>query len=174
MRVRDKRLRAFESAWAILQSDEPGWTQDPVDSDFQDELLSWLQFHKAMLIGELVPEALLYLRNNPACEERSAFDHVIVDEYQDLNKAEQVLVDLLAKDRNLVVAGDDDQSVYSFKFAHPEGIIEFPQNHPGTYTEPLAESVRCPTKVIEVANCLISHNSRPDPARCMKPAPGAK
>jgi len=174
MRARDKRLRAFESAWARLQSDEPGWAQDPIDSDFQDELLSWLRFHKAMLIGELVPETLRYLRSNPACEERSAFDHVIADEYQDLNKAEQVLVDLLAKNRNLVVAGDDDQSIYSFKFAHPEGIIEFPQNHPGTYTEPLAESVRCPAKVIEVANYLISHNSRPDTTRCMKPAPKAK
>ncbi|MBA7624816.1 ATP-dependent DNA helicase UvrD1 [subsurface metagenome] len=174
MRARDKRLRAFESDWARLQSDEPGWTQDPVDSDFKDELLSWLQFHKAMLIGELVPESLHYLRDNPACEERNAFDHVLVDEYQDLNKAEQVLVDLLAEDRNLLVAGDDDQSIYSFKFAHPEGIIEFPEKHPGTYTEPLAESLRCPAKVIEMANCLISHNRRPDPARCIKPALGAQ
>ena len=58
MRAQDKRLRAFESAWARLQSDEPGWTQDPIDSDFQGELKSWLQFHKAMLIGELVPETL--------------------------------------------------------------------------------------------------------------------
>lgn len=173
-RERDKRLSAFESAWARLQSDEPGWAQDPIDRDFQDELLRWFQFHKAMLIGELVPVTLSYLRNNPACDERSAFDHVLVDEYQDLNKAEQVLIDLLADDRNLVVAGDDDQSIYSFKFAHPEGIIEFPQNHPGTYTEPLAESLRCPTKVIEMANCLISHNNRPDPTRRIQPAPGAQ
>lgn len=174
IRARDRRLRAFESGWARLQSDEPGWTQDPVDSDFQDEILNWLRFHKAMLIGELVPETLAYLRDNPTCEERNAFDHVLVDEYQDLNKAEQVLVDLVAEDRNLLVAGDDDQSIYSFKFAHPEGIIEFPEKHPGTYTEPLAESLRCPAKVIKMANCLISHNRRPDPARCIKPAPRAQ
>lgn len=173
-RARDKRLRAFESGWARLQSDEPGWAQDPIDKDFEQELLGWLQFHKAMLIGELVPVTLSYLRNNPACHERSAFVHVLVDEYQDLNKAEQVLIDLLADDRNLVVAGDDDQSIYSFKFAHPEGIIEFPENHPGTYTAPLAESLRCPTKVIEMANCLISKNDRPDSTRRIQPAPEAQ
>jgi len=169
-----KRLRAFESAWARLQSDEPGRVQDPTDRDFEEELLSWLRFHKAMLIGELVPVTLSYLRNNPACEERSAFDHVLVDEYQDLNKAEQVLVDLLVGNRNLTVAGDDDQSIYSFKFAHPEGIIDFPQNHHGTHTELLAESQRCPRKVIEMANCLISYNNRPDPTRCIQPAPNTQ
>lgn len=174
LRIKAYRLRGFEAAWARLQSDEPGFAQSPADVDFQNELLAWLKFHRAMLIGELIPETLSYLRDNPACEERNAFDHVIVDEYQDLNKAEQVLIDLLAEDRNLVVAGDDDQSIYSFKFAHPEGIIEFPEKHPGTHTEPLAESLRCPIQVIEIANSLISHNSRPDSTRCIRPAPTAR
>jgi len=174
LRIKAYRLRAFEAAWARLQSDEPGFAQSPAEVDFQNELLAWLKFHRAMLIGELIPETLSYLRDNPACEERNTFDHVIVDEYQDLNKAEQVLIDLLAEDRNLVVAGDDDQSIYSFKFAHPEGIIEFPEKHPGTHTEPLAESLRCPIQVIEIANSLISHNRRPDSTRCIRPAPTAR
>jgi DNA helicase-2/ATP-dependent DNA helicase PcrA len=48
-----------------------------------------------MLIGELVPEALRFVRNNPAHPVMTRFDHVIVDEYQDLNRAEQVLIDRL-------------------------------------------------------------------------------
>ena len=51
-----KRIRAFEAAWARLQSDDPGWPQDEVDRTFQAELVSWLTFHKAMLIGELIPK----------------------------------------------------------------------------------------------------------------------
>lgn len=173
IRERDRRLRAFEAAWARLQSEEPGWPQNPIDRDFQAELDGWLRFHKAMLIGEVVPVTLSYIRDNPACDERGAFDHVLVDEYQDLNKAEQVLLALLADGGNFAVAGDDDQSIYSFKFAHPEGIMEFPQNHSGTHTENLAESQRCPVKIIEMANCLISNNKRPDPARRILPAPRA-
>ena len=91
-----RRIRAFEAAWARLQSEEPGWPQDPVDRQFQAALISWLRFHHAILIGELVPEALRFLRNNPMAAVLSAFDHVIVDEYQDLNRAEQDLIDLLA------------------------------------------------------------------------------
>ena len=91
-----RRILAFEAAWARRQSDEAGWPEDPVDQRFQDALINWLTFHRAMLIGELVPEALRYLRDNPESEARSAFDHVIVDEYQDFNRAEQDLVDYLA------------------------------------------------------------------------------
>src|SRR5690606_33903730 len=57
-----KRIRAFEAAWARLQSEEPGWPADQVDAQFQAELLRWLVFHRAMLIGELVPQAFRYLR----------------------------------------------------------------------------------------------------------------
>lgn len=91
-----KRIRAFEAAWARLQAHVPGWPPDATDKAFHNELLRWLRFHRAMLIGELVPEALRFLRNNPASWVLSAFDHVIVDEYQDLNRAEQELIDLLA------------------------------------------------------------------------------
>src|SRR5581483_1777517 len=93
----EKKLEAFGAAWARLQSDDPGWPHDLQDQAFQSALLSWLTFHGAMLIGEMVPVTLAYLRNNPLCDERSQFEHVIVDEFQDLNRAEQVLVDLLAE-----------------------------------------------------------------------------
>ena len=153
-----RRLEAFNSAWARLQSDEPGWPSDPVDRRFQAELKSWLLFHQAILVGEVVPETLRYLRENPSSEDRSAFEHVLVDEYQDLNRAEQVLLDLLAEDGTLTVIGDENQSIYSFKFAHPEGISRFHENHPGTHDETLDECRRCPALVIELANHLISRN----------------
>jgi len=170
-RERARRLRAFESAWARLQSDEPGWPQGAVDRAFHRELIDWLRFHKAILIGELIPVTLSYLRNNPNCSERTAFNHILVDEYQDLNKAEQVLIDLISENGTLAVIGDDDQSIYSFKFAHPEGIIEFSESHPRTHDENLNECHRCPRNIVEMANKLISFNNRPDPGRRLCPIP---
>lgn len=153
-----KAVRAFEAAWARLQSDEPGWALDENDQAFHDALIRWLSFHRAILIGELVPLTLQYLRDNPVCAERQAFDHLLVDEFQDLNKAEQVLVDVLAQGCNQFVVGDADQSIYSFRHAHPEGITSFADNHPGTHDETLSDCRRCPTQVVELASHLIGAN----------------
>jgi superfamily I DNA/RNA helicase len=155
-----RRIRAFEAAWARLQSEQPGWPRDQVDRHFHRSLMDWLRFHESMLVGELVPETLRYLRNNPACQERRQFTHLLVDEYQDLNRAEQVLLDVLGSQANVCVVGDDDQSIYGFKYAHPEGIREFPETHPGTHPEQLVTCRRCPRAVVEMANSLISANPR--------------
>lgn len=153
-----KLIRAFEAAWARLQSEEPGWPTDPIDAQFQPVLHSWLQFHRGMLIGELVPEAYRYLRDNPACEARSAFDYVIVDEYQDLNRAEQDLLDLLASNGETAIVGDVDQSIYRFRHANPEGIEGFALTHPATHDENLDECRRCPTRVVAIADRFIRRN----------------
>jgi DNA helicase-2/ATP-dependent DNA helicase PcrA len=171
IRDRERRLQAFNAAWARLQSEAPGWPQDPIDQAFHRELVGWLRFHQAMLIGELVPETLRYLRENPASPHRRAFDHALVDEYQDLNRAEQVLLDLLAEAGHLLVIGDEDQSIYSFKFAHPEGIATFDRSHPGTHDEGLTECRRCPRLVVEMANTLIANNPGRTP-RVLTPLPG--
>lgn len=171
IRERDRRLQAFNAAWARLQSETPGWPSDRIDKVFHHELSGWLRFHEAMLIGELVPETLRYLRDNPASPHRSAFEHVLVDEYQDLNRAEQVLLDLLAEAGYLVVIGDEDQSIYSFKFAHPEGIATFDKTHPHTHDERFDECRRCPRRVVEMANTLIANNPSRTP-RVLTPLPG--
>ena len=166
------RIRAFEAAWARLQSDEPGWPQDPVDRAFQTALVNWLRFHKAMLIGELVPETLRFLRNNPGCEARKAFDHVIADEYQDLNRAEQDLIQLLAGNNAIAIVGDADQSIYSFRHANPEGIETYNARHAGTHDEVLDECRRCPTRVVAIADHLISHNHLGEARPRLRPKPG--
>ena len=159
--IRDlrKNIRAYEAAWAKLQRDEPGWVQTDQEKEFEQKLISWLKFHRSMLLGELIPIALQYLRYNPASPYRMKFKHVIVDEYQDLNKAEQVLIDLLAEDSNLSIAGDDDQSIYGFKYAHPDGIVTFDSSHSNTHDEILVDCKRCPKLIVQVAKELISANN---------------
>ncbi len=156
---RETRLRRFEAAWAQLQHEEPGWPPTTIDQQFQDATISWLAFHRAMLVGEMITETLKYLSDNPTAPERSIFRHVLVDEYQDLNRAEQSLIDLLAGNATLTVIGDDDQSIYGFKYANPEGIIDFPSSHTGTHELTLLECRRCPASIVRVANALISHNT---------------
>jgi DNA helicase II / ATP-dependent DNA helicase PcrA len=169
-RGRNKRIRAYEAAWARLQHEMPGYPQNPADDDFEDALVAWLTFHEGMLIGEIIPYVYRYLKDNPAAPERSLYDYVLVDEYQDLNKAEQGVVDLLCDAANLCIVGDDDQSLYSFKFAHPVGIREFPTTHHPTTEHQIIECRRCPTRVVQMANSLIAHNSDREP-RQLIPVP---
>lgn len=159
-----ERIKAYESAWARLQHEAPGYVQSEEDAGFFRDLMPWLVFHKAMLIGEVIPHLYSYLRDNPAADERSEFSYILVDEYQDLNKAEQGVIDLLADNAEVCIVGDDDQSIYSFKNAHPDGIRDWLISRPGADDLTLDECRRCPTTVTEMAGHLIAHNvNRPVP-----------
>ncbi|MDB4614166.1 ATP-dependent helicase [bacterium] len=171
-RERTQRIRAFEAQWARLQSDDPGWAVDPVDAEFHEVLTSWLRFHECMLIGELVPESLNFVRSNPLSAAVDQFDHVLVDEYQDLNKAEQVLIDHLAGNGSLGIVGDIDQSIYSFRYAHPDGIEEFSATHADTDDHLLDECRRCPQTVVAIADHVIRRNHPPAAGQRLNPMPG--
>jgi len=170
----EKSLKALEAGWARLQSDEPGWPQNEQDRWFLLAAIEYLRFHDAMLIEEVIPETLKYLRNNGAADELNAFDHVFVDEYQDLNKAEQILMNLIADQGNKMVIGDEDQSIYeNFRNAHPEGIRLFHELHLDTADFPLEQCRRCPTGLVAAADSLIQNNQnrqkrhlQPRPENC--------
>ncbi|MFC1937417.1 UvrD-helicase domain-containing protein, partial [Chloroflexota bacterium] len=174
-----EQLRAFTSAWARLLNEEPGWPHTDADRKFDSEMVSWLRFHKAMLVGELVPLTIKYLRSNPTSPERSQYKHIIVDEYQDLNKAEQELVRLLSEyeipeNGTLTVAGDDDQSIFvKLKYAHPEGITNFKEEYPGTFERTLLTCKRCPQRVIDLANAFLISTNRKEYPKLLQAAPDA-
>ena len=121
-----------------------------------------------MLIGEVIPYVVRYLKDNPGAKEHNEFDHVIVDEYQDLNKAEQTSIASLSESAHICIVGDDDQSIYSFKSAHPDGIRAWKTIHEGCADFEMVECQRCPTTVVAMANSLISYNKYRDP-RELKP-----
>lgn len=166
-----KLQAAYEAAWARLQHEDPGYAVAPADADFQGDLLSWLRFHESMLIGEVVPLFYDFLSANPAAAERSEFSQILVDEYQDLNKAEQGVIRLLSDAADVCIVGDDDQSIYSFKHAHPDGIRDWMVVNNGASDVGLDDCRRCPTQVVEMAGILIQHNrNRPVP-RPLNPMP---
>lgn len=150
-------LKAFDAYWATLQSQIPGWPQDPIERTFHSSLVSWLQFHEGMLIGELIPLAIDFVSTNPNAM-LEGYEHVLVDEYQDLNKADQTIVDLLGQNASITVIGDEDQSIYQFRYANPAGISQFGITHQGTHDESLSECRRCGPNVVSLATDLISRN----------------
>lgn len=166
-----KRLiEAFEAYWARLQHHQPGFPANPNEQAFNHALHEWLVFHRAMLVGEVVPLALDFVNQNPAHPDIPRFDYVLADEYQDLNRADQVLIDVLTANGAITVVGDEDQSIYGFRYAHPEGIVEYPQTHTNTHDELLNECRRCPRTIVEIANLLITHNQRLAP-KILNPCP---
>lgn len=164
-RIVKKLRKAYEAAWARLQHQQPGHAPKVAEVAFQNDLLAWLRFHEAMLIGEVIPQLHEYLHSNPAATERREFAHILVDEYQDLNRAEQCVIELLSDAAGVCIVGDDDQSIYSFKHAHPEGIREWLNANVGAEDVGLEDCYRCPTQIVEMANSLIGHNNR------MRPVP---
>ena len=156
----EKLIQAFEAYWARLQHHQPGWPTDPREQAFDHALKAWLKFHHAMLVGEVVPLAYDFVLHNPGHPDIPQYDNVLVDEYQDLNKADQALIDTIAGPAAVTIIGDEDQSIFGFRHAHPEGIVEYPTTHAGTHDELLNECRRCPRRVVEMANALINHNQR--------------
>lgn len=167
-----ERVRWFEAGWAKMDWDVPGWPPDETNRLFEQRLGAWLGFHKATFISELVPETLRFLRNGQATGALGAFDHVIVDEYQDLNRAEQEIVNLVSENGSLAIVGDADQSIYGFRHAHPRGIENFQERYPGTLDVSLVECRRNPVRVVEIANSLIAKNHLPDDPPRLRPMPG--
>lgn len=86
-------------------------------------------------------------------------DHLIVDEFQDLNACDQEFVRLLCTNNTaLFVAGDDDQSIYSFRHADPNGIVRFQTDYPASSTHVLTDCFRCAPAILGPASRLIAHN----------------
>ena len=167
----EKMRMAYEAAWARLQHDQPGGATSPADIAYQTDLVAWLRFHEAMLIGEVVPQLYQYLYTNPAAKERAEYKHILVDEYQDLNRAEQGVIDMLSGEAEVCIVGDDDQSIYSFRHAHPDGIQEWLSTNTDVDDVGLDECRRCPTQVVDMANHLISHNTCRPVSRQLSPIP---
>lgn len=98
------------------------------------------------------------------CEEvratlQNRYRYVCVDEYQDTNYAQLALTLLLsAKYRNIMVVGDDDQSIYKFRGAVIENILNFDKNYDDTVVIRLEENYRSTKTILEAANAVIAHN----------------
>jgi DNA helicase-2/ATP-dependent DNA helicase PcrA len=90
---------------------------------------------------------------------RRQFQFILIDEYQDTNKIQADLVDLLARDHhNVMVVGDDAQSIYSWRGANFQNILEFPKRYPDAQVFKIEMNYRSVPEILEVANAAIAAN----------------
>lgn len=92
-----------------------------------------------------------------ACEKR--YQYILVDEFQDINRMQYEIIQLIAGERaNLTIVGDDDQSIYRFRGAKPEIMLGFAKDYPKVKKVLLDINFRSTTQIIEAAGKLIAHN----------------
>jgi DNA helicase-2/ATP-dependent DNA helicase PcrA len=115
----------------------------------------------SMDFDDLLQKTLLMFQQHERIAEiyRRQFQFIMVDEYQDTNKIQADLVDLLARDhRNLMVVGDDAQSIYSWRGANFQNIVEFPKRYPDAQVFKIEMNYRSVPEILEVANAAIAAN----------------
>lgn len=94
------------------------------------------------------------------------FDYILVDEYQDTNYAQYLIIKKLAeRHHNICVVGDDAQSIYSFRGARIENILNFKNDYPEYKLYKLEQNYRSTTTIVDAANCIISKNKEQIPKR---------
>jgi ATP-dependent DNA helicase UvrD/PcrA len=120
--------------------------------------------YSAVLPGEIVRQCVQAATTgliNPV--DLLGIHHLVVDEYQDLNPTDIEFVDQLARGGvHVFVAGDDDQSIYSFRHESPLGIQRFTEKYPQAAAHALRHCFRCTPEVLQAATHVILNNASPN------------
>ena len=148
---------------------EPEQYTARANSDFRKEKIATvyelyqkrLKENNAIDFDDIINYTIKILMENPDVLEyySNKFKYVLVDEYQDTNKAQFTLVTLLAsKNGNITVVGDNDQGIYSFRGADISNILNFERDFPGTKIIKLEQNYRCTGNILKAANSVIKNN----------------
>lgn len=120
-----------------------------------------LKENNAIDFDDIINYTIKILMENPDILEyySDKFHYVLVDEYQDTNKAQFTLVTMFAsKNGNITVVGDNDQGIYSFRGADISNILNFERDFPGTKIIKLEQNYRCTGNILKAANAVIKNN----------------
>jgi DNA helicase-2/ATP-dependent DNA helicase PcrA len=137
-----------------------GWP-DEVVADLYAGYQATLRRSRALDLDDLIVRTVELLRDHADVRARwqGRFTHLMVDEYQDTNRAQYHLVQLLAGGHgNLMVVGDPDQGVYSFRGATIRNILDFEADHPDAVVIPLTRNYRSTATILAAANAVIAQN----------------
>ncbi len=171
LRAARRRVLALDSEAAVPEAAEldtmlSGWKvegRQPVAAARAalDAYADVLGARGAVDFDDLVVRACTLLETDPAVRLRwqSRFEHVCVDEFQDVDAAQLRLVRLLAApEDNLFVVGDDDQTIYAWRLADVRRILRFSADYPSARRVMLATNYRCPAAVVEASARVVAHN----------------
>jgi DNA helicase-2/ATP-dependent DNA helicase PcrA len=131
----------------------------------------------ALDFDDLISEAVRLFREHPEVLEhyQERFRYILIDEYQDTNRAQYELANLLsAKHRNICVVGDADQGVYSWRGATIQNLLDFERDHPDAAVFLMEQNYRSTQNILAVANALIEHNVQRKPKSLWTEIPGGE
>lgn len=120
-----------------------------------------LQENNALDFGDLILETINLFRNHPEIlrKYQERFRYILVDEYQDTNRSQYILLNLLCRShRNICVVGDDDQSIYRWRGAELGNILSFEDDHPRAKVVRLERNYRSTSNILEAASSMVRHN----------------
>jgi DNA helicase-2/ATP-dependent DNA helicase PcrA len=120
----------------------------------------------ALDFDDIIMDTVRLFREHPEVLEhyQERFRYILIDEYQDTNRAQYHLVNLLAaKHRNICVVGDADQGVYSWRGATIKNLLDFEHDYPEAAVFVMEQNYRSTQSILEVANVLIEHNVQRKP-----------
>jgi len=156
---------------------------DAISAEIYPKYQSALRAFAALDFDDLITETVRLLDRDSGVRERWAtrFRYVMVDEFQDTNRAQLLLIKhLVARHGNLCVVGDDDQSVYAWRGADPTNILQFADLFPGAAVVKLEQNYRSTPQILAAANAVIANNEarhdkklwsdRPDGAKIIEAA----
>ena len=126
-----------------------------------ERLQERLRAANAFDFDDLLLYGYLLLKNHEDVREayQDRFRYLMVDEYQDTNRAQYAITQLLAaKNRNIMVVGDDDQSIYSWRGADLRNILEFESDYPEAKVVKLEQNYRSVGNILAAANAVIANN----------------
>lgn len=161
------RARIDRAKNAYLFSDSirsDRYTPEPLRimiADIFDAYQSELKSANAMDFGDLLCNIVTLFKLEPLLlnQYQQQIQHLMVDEYQDTNKVQYMLVQMLAqKTKNICVVGDDDQSIYAFRGATVENILNFKRDFPDAHVVTLDLNYRSTKNILQAANRIIAKN----------------
>ena len=172
IRVSEKSLRPADLLSRISRWKMSGVTEDQAgefsDTDFDSLAAMAYRRYQQQLRGagaadfdDLLLLTARLFREQPGVLEKhqGRFDHVQIDEYQDTNGVQfQLMQALVSRHRNICVVGDDDQSIYGWRGAEVDHILNFSSHFPGTRVVRLENNYRCTQQIIALANRLVRNN----------------
>lgn len=168
-RLVDEFKREMSANWESLSSHESPKIDTALRARFMAAWDRQRMLFGYSLISEIPYRLRQALREHPDLALNN-LKVLVIDEYQDLNACDLVCLDLLAeRGVTLVAVGDDDQSIYSFRKAHPAGIREFPQKHSAADYQ-LTTNHRCGRRILEWADWVISQDLDRGPKAATRPS----
>ncbi|MHB1152255.1 MAG: ATP-dependent helicase [Eubacteriales bacterium] len=173
LNIDEKTLAVKSALTAISRAKDQLMSPDEFEIDVGDEYMKkkiaavYREYQKRLIeanvldFDDIIMRTVLLLQKNPDTLDYFSrrFKYICVDEYQDTNNAQFTLIKLLSqRHNNLMVVGDDDQSIYKFRGARIENILNFDRELENTKTIKLEQNYRSTQNILHSANAVISNN----------------